>query len=97
MFCVGDFSNKRSVIESNPVKGNMYTIREAINDHPDIGLLLVEVTNGKRILRMNSGEIMYSEPTFCSSGFRPVDYSYGTEVCEAIETEFKKLKEPVTL
>lgn len=27
--------------------------------------------------------------------FRLVDYSFGAEVCEAIETEFTKLKEPI--
>lgn len=31
---------------------------------------------------------------FDYSRFRPINYTYGTELCEAIETEFTKLKEP---
>lgn len=88
--CIND-GFKSQYNEILPRKGQMYTIREVTNFGCP-GIRLVEIVNPSKQYRN-----IYGECSFETDAFRPVDYAYGTEVCEAIETEFKKLKEPVTL
>lgn len=72
-----------------PTKGQIYTIRGIKHTGT---LWLCEIVNP--VEYYSDGKW---EKSWISSRFRPVQYTFGTEVCEAIETEFKKLKEPVTL
>lgn len=91
--CINDSATQSTLGVTYPKEGQIYTIRLIRKGYTgELAILLQEIVNAPRMYRQGFHEI-----AFFMHRFRPIDYTYGTEVCEAIETEFTKLKEPMSV
>jgi len=66
--------------ETLPIKGDMYTVREILTVE-NLCIRLEEIVN---VPRRYPGWGVW-ECAFNAAGFRPVDTSFGEEVCESLE------------
>lgn len=78
--CIANFSGN-DYGEDTPVKGEIYTIRDMETFKGELYLWLMEIVNRAH----NYEDGGSGECNFRSDGFRPIDYSYGTQVCESLE------------
>lgn len=78
--CVEDKPNSNTIVPNRPVKGEIYTIRAIRTNFNIYGVLLVEVVNPLQEFM----EGLY-EGAFDPSRFRPVDTTYGEQLCEELE------------
>lgn len=78
--CTGDFSKVNHPGVTFPEKGEIYTVRSFRNDNDKTGICLEEIVNP--IMEWSTGLF---EPAFDILDFRPIDYSFGEQVCESLE------------
>lgn len=76
---------------NRPIKGEIYTIRDM--------RYFVGFGNGIWLVELVNPMIMtvfgVMEPGFDADAFRPVDESFGEEIAEKLEKDFKPEREPV--
>lgn len=81
--CIDDDWNHLSYMptQNMPNKGEIYTVREIEIFGNDVGIRLCEVVN--KPWRSPDGLLM--EQAFDIDAFRPIDYTFGEQVCESLE------------
>jgi len=89
--CIGNFEKRPNEID--PIKGEIYTIREIIQNRPNdgkTGLKFEEIINLPQ--KYNEG---FSECNFLSDKFRKLDHQFADKICaeiiESLKVEVEQL------
>jgi hypothetical protein len=65
-----------------PIEGEIYTIRKVI----EWGVFLVEIVNKPQWYDdPGTKKLIFTETCFMADRFRPIDYTFGEQVCESLE------------